>query len=133
MVNQIYLLDECTLTQEELSKKISKSRSSITNHIRLLKLPADIQAGVRDNLISMGHARALVSAGDEALQLAIFNKILFNVREIIDENNFTFSIIQTLATFVTRLNAFLYKRLKYLDWRKENVVSSIKNQLKCGL
>ena len=78
------LLDECTLTQEELSKKISKSRSSITNHIRLLKLPADIQAGVRDNLISMGHARALVSAGDEALQLAIFNKILLESLSVRD-------------------------------------------------
>ncbi len=78
------LLDECSLTQEELSKKISKSRSSITNHIRLLKLPADIQAGVRDNLISMGHARALVSAGDEALQLAIFNKILLESLSVRD-------------------------------------------------
>jgi len=78
------LLDECTLTQEELSKKISKSRSSITNHIRLLKLPADIQAGVRDNLISMGHARALVSAGDELLQLAIFNKILLESLSVRD-------------------------------------------------
>ena len=78
------LLDECSLTQEELSKKISKSRSSITNHIRLLKLPADIQAGVRDNLISMGHARALVSAGDETLQLAIFNKILLESLSVRD-------------------------------------------------
>ena len=73
------LLDECSLTQDQLSQKISKSRSSITNHIRLLKLPADIQAGVRDNLISMGHARALVSAGEEQIQLAIFNKILLEI------------------------------------------------------
>jgi ParB family chromosome partitioning protein len=78
------LIDECSLTQDQLSQKISKSRSSITNHIRLLKLPADIQAGVRDNLISMGHARALVSAGDESLQLAIFNKILLESLSVRD-------------------------------------------------
>jgi ParB family chromosome partitioning protein len=70
------LIEECSLTQDQLSQKIAKSRSSITNHIRLLKLPADIQAAVRDNVVSMGHARALVSAGDEALQLAIFKRIV---------------------------------------------------------
>jgi ParB family chromosome partitioning protein len=70
------LIEECNLTQDQLSQKIAKSRSSITNHLRLLKLPADIQASVRDNVISMGHARALVSAGDDALQLAIFTRIV---------------------------------------------------------
>jgi ParB family transcriptional regulator, chromosome partitioning protein len=78
------LIDECSLTQDQLSQKIAKSRSSITNHIRLLKLPADIQAGVRDKIISMGHARALVSAGDEAMQLAIFNKILLESLSVRD-------------------------------------------------
>ena len=77
-------IDECSLTQDQLSQKIAKSRSSITNHIRLLKLPADIQAGVRDKIISMGHARALVSAGDEAMQLAIFNKILLESLSVRD-------------------------------------------------
>lgn len=79
------LIEECELTQDQLSQKVAKSRSNITNHLRLLKLPADIQAGVRNNLISMGHARALVSAGDEALQIAIFSKIIdedLSVREV---------------------------------------------------
>ena len=70
------LIEECNLTQDQLSQKIAKSRSSITNHIRLLKLPADIQAAVRDNVVSMGHARALVSAGDEDLQMSIFKRIV---------------------------------------------------------
>jgi len=70
------LLEECALTQEELSKKIAKSRSSITNHLRLLKLPALVQKGVRDNLISMGHARALVSAGNEEKQIELYYRIL---------------------------------------------------------
>jgi ParB family chromosome partitioning protein len=70
------LIEECNLTQDQLAQKISKSRPSISNHLRLLKLPADIQASVRDNVLSMGHARALVAASDEALQLAIFNRII---------------------------------------------------------
>ena len=70
------LIEECSLTQDQLSQKIAKSRSSITNHLRLLKLPADIQASVRDSVISMGHARALVSAGDEELQMNIWNRII---------------------------------------------------------
>ena len=79
------LIDECDLTQEQMSQKISKSRSSITNHLRLLKLPVEIQFGVRDNLISMGHARALVSAGDEVVQISLFEKIIadnLSVREL---------------------------------------------------
>jgi len=79
------LIDECALTQEQMSQKISKSRSSITNHLRLLKLPALIQLGVRDNLISMGHARALVSAGEEDFQLALFDRVVedsLSVREL---------------------------------------------------
>ncbi|MFN5149404.1 MAG: ParB/RepB/Spo0J family partition protein, partial [Flavobacteriia bacterium] len=70
------LIEECSLTQDQLSQKIAKSRSSITHHRRLLKLPADIQASVRDSIMSMGHARALVSVGDEELQMKIFNRII---------------------------------------------------------
>jgi ParB family chromosome partitioning protein len=70
------LIDECSLTQDQLSQKVAKSRSSITNFLRLLKLPAEIQAGVRDNKISMGHARALVSAGDEAFQIGIYEQVV---------------------------------------------------------
>lgn len=68
------LIEECDLTQDQLSQKISKSRSSITNHLRLLKLPDPVQAGVRDSLISMGHARALVSAGSEEEQIDLFHQ-----------------------------------------------------------
>jgi ParB family chromosome partitioning protein len=79
------LIDEIGLTQDQLSQKISKGRTSITNHLRLLKLPAEIQLGVRDNLISMGHARALVSAGDEDRQLNLYRQIIdfqLSVREL---------------------------------------------------
>ena len=79
------LIEEIGLTQDQLAQKISKSRSSITNHLRLLKLPAEIQLGVRDGLISMGHARALVSAGEEEKQLEIYRQVVdhqLSVREV---------------------------------------------------
>jgi ParB family transcriptional regulator, chromosome partitioning protein len=79
------LIEECNLTQDQLSQKIAKSRSSITNHLRLLKLPVPIQAGVRDGMVSMGHARALVSAGDEKRQMDLFEQVIENelsVREL---------------------------------------------------
>ncbi len=70
------LIDECQLTQEDLSEKVGKKRSTITNYLRLLKLPVNIQLGIRNQHISMGHARALVNVGDEKIQSAIYNKII---------------------------------------------------------
>lgn len=72
------LIDECHLKQEELSDKLGKDRSTISNYLRLLKLASETQIAVRDKQISMGHARALVVVEDEELQ----NKI---VRQIINE------------------------------------------------
>lgn len=79
------LIDECNLTQEQLSQKLGKSRSNVTNFLRLLKLPAAIQIGIREGMISMGHARALINAGDEATQLDIFKQIVseeLSVRDV---------------------------------------------------
>lgn len=79
------LIQECNLTQEKLANQVSKSRASITNHLRLLKLPAPIQLSVREKEISMGHARALVGVKDEDLQLEIFDRILeegLSVRDV---------------------------------------------------
>jgi len=70
------LIEECNLTQEQLSDKVGKNRSTVTNYLRLLKLPLDIQAAIRDNKISMGHARALLSITDEEKQLSALANIL---------------------------------------------------------
>ncbi len=70
------LLDTYDLTQERLSERVGKSRSVITNHLRLLKLPAEIQIALRDRRLDMGHARALLSIDDAKLQLKIFKQIL---------------------------------------------------------
>lgn len=66
------LIDECNLTQEQLSEKVGKQRSTVTNFLRLLKLPAPIQKSLRDKEMSMGHAKALISIDNEDRQLAIF-------------------------------------------------------------
>ena len=70
------LIEECQLTQETLSERVGKKRSTISNYLRLLKLPTTIQKGIIDKTISMGHARALVNMPDTEDQLAIYGKIL---------------------------------------------------------
>lgn len=72
------LIDECDLTQEQLGEKVNKQRSTVTNFLRLLKLPAVVQKSLRDKDISMGHARALLSIESEDKQLAIFALTLEN-------------------------------------------------------
>ena len=69
------LIDECRLTHEELSKKVSKDRSTISNFLRLLKLPIEIQKAVRDKEISMGHGRALLSLKNKSEMIEAFLKI----------------------------------------------------------
>ncbi len=70
------LISECNLKQEELGERVGKNRATVTNYLRLLKLPPDIQIAVRDNKLSMGHARAIINVENPADQLYIFNKIL---------------------------------------------------------
>jgi ParB family chromosome partitioning protein len=68
------LIQECNLTQEELSPRVGKNRSTISNYIRLLKLPPEIQNGIRNQLISMGHARSLAGITDPIQQMSLFKK-----------------------------------------------------------
>ena len=70
------LIHECNLRQEDLGNRVGKKRSTVTNYLRLLKLPPDIQAGLRKKEISMGHARAMVNIEDADKQLYVFNKIV---------------------------------------------------------
>jgi ParB family chromosome partitioning protein len=70
------LVEEIQLTQEELSERVGKKRSTISNYLRLLKLPAEIQLGIRQKTISMGHARALITIEDPVTQLGIYQNIL---------------------------------------------------------
>jgi ParB family chromosome partitioning protein len=73
-INYKRLMDECDLTQEKLSERVGKNRSTVTNFLRLLKLPPDIQAALKDNTISMGHAKALLGIDHLQTLLSIFKE-----------------------------------------------------------
>jgi len=79
------LIDECKLTQENMSDRVGKKRSTVSNYLRLLKLPAEIQLGLKTRKLSMGHARTLINIEDPAVQLLVYQKVLdsnLSVRKI---------------------------------------------------
>ena len=70
------LIDECSMTQEDVATRMGMDRSTVSNYIRMLKLPPDIVVAVRNGSLSMGHARALINAGEVDKQLYVYNTIL---------------------------------------------------------
>ncbi|GAB4197950.1 MAG: ParB/RepB/Spo0J family partition protein [Thermoflexibacter sp.] len=81
------LIAECNLKQEELGDRVGKKRTTVNNYLRLLKLPPDIQAGLRDGKVSMGHARALINIDSVDVQLSIYKRIIeedLSVRKVED-------------------------------------------------
>ncbi|MBD2700730.1 ParB/RepB/Spo0J family partition protein [Spirosoma sp. BT702] len=79
------LITECSLKQEELGERVGKNRTTVNNYIRLLKLPPVIQASLRDNKISMGHARAIINIENPDTQIRLFNKVVdeeWSVRKV---------------------------------------------------
>lgn len=81
------LITECSLKQEQLGDRVGKNRATVTNYLRLLKLPPDIQIAVRDNKLSMGHARAIVSVESPDQQIYVFKKTMneeLSVRKVED-------------------------------------------------
>lgn len=79
------LMDECTLTQEQVAERMKKERSTVTNYLRLLKLPPDIQKSVRDGVLSMGHARAIISLENVDEQLYAHREVIqkgLSVRQV---------------------------------------------------
>lgn len=81
------LMEECSITQELMSERIGKDRSTITNYIRLLKLPPVIQIALQEEKISMGHARAIITLDNEEIQLEILQKIISEGLSVRDVEN----------------------------------------------
>jgi len=84
-INYKRLQDECDLTQEQLAERLGKNRSTVTNFLRLLKLPPDLQAGLRDGKITMGHAKALMSIDHMPTLLQAFKEVVskgMSVRQV---------------------------------------------------
>ncbi|MFZ1749120.1 MAG: ParB/RepB/Spo0J family partition protein [Saprospiraceae bacterium] len=91
------LMDECNLTHEALSDRLGKDRSTITNYVRLLKLPADIQSSVREGVLSMGHARALAGVDNIVLQLQIY-------KQAVSEGMSVRALEQLIKSYITKPN-----------------------------
>jgi len=70
------LVEECKLTQEQLSERVGKQRSTVANYLRLLKLPPEIQLGIKNKQITMGHARTLINIEDPKKQIKVYYKII---------------------------------------------------------
>ena len=81
------LIDECQITQDQLGDRVGKKRSTIANYLRLLKLPAEIQSGIQNKSISMGHARALVNIENEKTLVEIYEKIIGNKLSVRETEN----------------------------------------------
>ncbi len=92
------LIDEIQLTQEQMSERVGKKRSTIANYLRLLRLDPIIQTGMRDGFISMGHGRAIINIQDQADQLDIYESILTNKLSVRDTENLVKNYNETKST-----------------------------------
>ena len=131
------LIDSYGLTQEQLSERVGKKRATIANYLRLLKLPAEIQVGLKDKKIDMGHARALIPVEDPEVQLALYEQILAeglsvrNVEEIVRAGVAATTLEQVKKEPVTGRKARLPEEFNLL---KEHLSSFFKTkvQLACN-
>src|SRR5699024_9729744 len=88
------LLEEIDLTQEKLSERVGKNRSTISNYLRLLKLDPIIQTGMRDGFLSMGHGRAIINIKDQEVQLKIYEKVIAEELSVRDTEKLVRSVKQ---------------------------------------
>ena len=111
------LMDEYQLTQERMAEKIGKKRATITNYLRLLKLPAEIQMGVKDKKIDMGHARAILSSQSAEQQITIYHKIL--------ENGLSVRQVEALVNHAKSLAKERIQKTPHSYLRQQNILSEI--------
>ena len=123
--NYLRLIDECELTQEALSLRVGKKRSTVSNYLRLLKLPVEIQKSIKEKGISMGHAKAIINIENSYIQIKLFKRILrenlsvrqtelivksLNQEDIKNENKPTLTSAQQLIQ--DKLSSFLTSRVQ---------------------
>ena len=111
------LMDEYQLTQERMAEKIGKKRATITNYLRLLKLPAEIQMGVKDKKIDMGHARAILSSQSAEQQITIYHKIL--------ENGLSVRQVEALVNHAKSLAKERIQKTPHPYLRQQNILSEM--------
>ena len=121
------LIDECNLSQEELGKKVSKNRSTVANFIRLLKLPIEIQKALRDDKITMGHARALLALSNEKEMILTLNEILENnlsVRAVEEKRKFQVKSLNTTLA-LSRYELRMQNNMAYQLSSKVNIKKKV--------
>ncbi len=111
------LMDEYQLTQERMAEKIGKKRATITNYLRLLKLPAEIQMGIKDKKLDMGHARAILSSQSTEQQISIYHKIL--------ENGLSVRQVEALVNHAKTLAREKIQKTPHPYLRQQNILSEI--------
>ena len=109
------LIEELSISHEEMSKRVGKDRSTISNYIRLLKLDPIIQSGIRDNFISMGHGRSLINIKSKDTQLIIYEKILRNGLSVRQTEKIVKELNNKKVSRVTSYNEGLIKKIKLLE------------------
>jgi ParB family chromosome partitioning protein len=122
------LIDECKLTQEEMSGRVGKKRSTITNYLRLLKLQPLIQAGLRDKMIAVGHARALINVANEDDQLNLYQEVIAKELSVRQVENAARILKEgsNKSTPASRVKAPLEDRyLKINEELKENLAADV--------
>ena len=110
------LMDEYNLTQERMSERVGKKRATVANYLRLLKLPAEIQLGIKEKKIDMGHARAILGSPSPEQQLSLYKRIVQNglsvrkVEELVSDTKTTTKEKTTISTY-TAQEAILNEKL----------------------
>lgn len=123
------LMEECELKQDELGERVGKERSTVTNYLRLLKLPEEIQLGIKQGHIGMGHARAMISMEDPNAQMQLFQEIIANNMSVRD--------VETLVkeTKKNPSSTPTYSSVSGTDWDPEidRISESFSEQLKAAV
>ena len=111
------LIEECKITQEELSARVGKKRSTVTNYIRLLKLPAEVQIALSQNQISMGHARAIINVENLATQLKILEQIIARDLSVRETENLVKEVVSPIDKVERKKENYL--PANYISYRSQ--------------
>ena len=114
------LINECELTQEEMADRVGKSRTSVTNFLRLLKLPDEIKKGLQERKLSMGHARALLGIDDEKKMMQLYHSIL--------ENNLSVRKVEEQSKELSNASSTARKKASPLSFEEKSWISSLSNE-----
>ena len=114
------LITECKLTQEEMADRVGKSRASVTNFLRLLKLPNEIKKGLQERKLSMGHARALLGIDDEKKMMKLYYSIL--------ENNLSVRKVEEQSKELSNASSASRKKASPLSFEEKSWISSLSNE-----